>query len=225
MERKYYEAYDDRYRQVHSQGLRWFAEMPTAIIQETIEKYQIPKTAKLLELGCGEGRDARALLSRGYDVLATDISAEAVSYCRGKNPGFEKQFRVLDCVKGELGERFDFLYTVAVIHMLVEDGDRRAMLSFVREHLTENGIGLICSMGDGEIERSSDVSTAFGLQERIHEETGRTVCIAGTSYRAVSFETFEGELKAAGLVVHEMGLADGGRDYSHLMYAVVRRKS
>ena len=65
MERKYYEAYDDRYRQVHGKNLQWFYEEPTAVIREIIDKYQITRDHKLLELGCGEGRDAFPLLNTG----------------------------------------------------------------------------------------------------------------------------------------------------------------
>ena len=39
MQRKYYEAYDDRYRQIHSQNLAWFDESPSAIVLETIREF------------------------------------------------------------------------------------------------------------------------------------------------------------------------------------------
>ena len=34
--RKYYEAYDDRYRQIHREELRWFAQLPSPIVWEII---------------------------------------------------------------------------------------------------------------------------------------------------------------------------------------------
>lgn len=185
--RPYYEAYDDRYRQVHWENLRWFAQEPSPIVAQVLAELEIPKTAKLLELGCGEGRDAAFLLNRGYDLLATDISLEAISYCRKENPQFTARFQVLDCIRGELDAKFDFIYAVAVVHMLVADDDRAGFYRFVREHLAENRAALICTMGDGVMERQSDISTAFSLQERVHEQTGKTVWIADTSCRMVSF--------------------------------------
>lgn len=80
MQRKYYEAYDDRYRQIHGQNLQWFADNPTPIVMETVRALGIGRDQKILELGCGEGRDAIALLQDGYDLLATDISAAAIAY-------------------------------------------------------------------------------------------------------------------------------------------------
>ena len=221
MERKYYEAYDDRYRQVHGQGIQWFDSAPSAIVAQTIAEFEI--TGKMLELGCGEGRDAAFLLSRGFDVLATDISPAAIAYCRKRDAKFEDNYRVLDCITGELKERFDFIYAVAVVHMLVEDADRANFYGFIREHLKEDGIALVCTMGDGVTERSSDVSRAFDVQKRIHEPTGREVAIASTSYRAVSFETFRREIEDAGLTIVKDGLTDIQPDYYRIMYAIMKK--
>ena len=223
MERKYYEAYDDRYRQVHSRHLRWFMEEPSHIVSDVVAEFGISQTDKLLEIGCGEGRDARFLLRNGYDLLATDISAEAIGYCRREMPEFGAHFQVLNCLADRLDTKFDFLYAVAVIHMLVLDEDRRDFYGFVREHLKESGIALICTMGDGVMERKSDISTAFDLQERLHEQSGQTVRIAGTSYRGVSFETFRGELAENGLTILKEGLTDVQPDYWKMMYAVVKK--
>ena len=118
--------------------------------------------------------------------------------------------------------RFDFIYAVAVLHMLVPDADRQALLLFIREHLTEKGVGLVVVMGDGEVQRATDVSTAFDTQIRTHEASGRTVNIASTSCRIVTREEFRGELAAAGLTVAGMGdTAWDGTPFA--MFAVVKR--
>ena len=41
MQRKYYEAYDDRYRQIHGAGLQWFYDDPTPIVMETVDEFHI----------------------------------------------------------------------------------------------------------------------------------------------------------------------------------------
>ena len=222
MERKYYEAYDDRYRQIHSQKLQWFFDNPTPIVRETINEFDITRDHKLLELGCGEGRDAYPLLQQGYNLLATDISPAAIDYTRKKWPEFSKNFTVLDCISGNLNDKFDFIYAVAVVHMLVEDTDREAFYTFIRDHLTLKGIALICTMGDGEVERQTDIRTAFQLQCRTHEQTGKEVQIASTSCRMVSFETLHTELKRNGLHLLKEGITCAPPDFPVLMYAVVK---
>ena len=220
--RPYYEAYDDRYRQVHGQDLQWFYDDPTPIVAQTIEERKLTKRHKLLELGCGEGRDAAPLLKAGYDLLATDISPAAIAYAQKKWPEFSGNFAVLDCVAGDLPQKFDFIYAVAVLHMLVEDDHRDAFYSFICSHLAPGGIALICTMGDGCRERQTDTRTAFDLQARTHEQTGKTVQIAATSCRMVGFDTFRVELNRNGLVILKEGITQAPPDFPMLMYAVVK---
>lgn len=223
-DRKYYEAYDDRYRQVHAENLQWFSEKPSGIVAQVIGKYGISKTAPMLEIGCGEGRDARPLLKEGFNLLATDISPEAVAYCQRQDSSHRNAYRVLDCIGGQTEERFAFIYAVAVLHMLVENDDRAAFYRFICEHLAEDGVALICTMGNGTLERQSDVSTAFDLQPRVHEESGKSLLLAGTSCRMVSFPTFESELTENDLAILEKGFSPVEPDFSEMMYAVVKRR-
>ncbi|MBR6807305.1 MAG: class I SAM-dependent methyltransferase [Clostridia bacterium] len=221
MERKYYEAYDERYKTAHENSVRWLGDAPSPIVNEIISRYGITKESSILELGCGEGRDAVALLEKGYNLTATDISQEAIRYCGDISPNHKDRFSVLDCVRGELDIKFDFIYAVAVIHMLVDDADREAFYRFIREHLTDNGLALICTMGDGETERKSDVSKAFELQER--EEQGKKLLVAGTSCRMVSKVNFEKELTSAGFKIVECGTTEIPVIFPVMMYAVVKK--
>lgn len=218
-ERKYYAAYDERYKTAHAHGVSWAGEKPTPIVREMLEKYGFGGKSALLEIGCGEGRDAKAVLAEGYSVMATDISPEAIAYCKKTYPEFSAQFRVLDCLCDTLDAKFDFIYAVAVVHMLVLDADRDGFYHFVRSHLRPNGVALICTMGDGEFEMESDISTAFTLQERTHE-AGKLL-VAGTSCRMVSFATFEAELTRNRLHILEKGITEAPSNFNSLMYAVV----
>lgn len=217
----YYEAYDERYKAIHAKGYSWAGGQNTPIVMETIEKYGIRPSAPMLEIGCGEGRDAGFLLERGFDLLATDVSPEAISYCRKARPGFEDRFQVMDCLKDSHGRRYAFIYSVAVIHMLVPDDDRKAFYRFIREHLSESGLALICTMGDGQSELMTDIRDAFVLKERDHP-SGK-VLVAGTSCRMVSFPRFESELSESGLQIIEKGITACMPDFNALMYAVVKR--
>ena len=220
--KKYYHAYEDRYRQVHEMELQWSFEKPAAIVKEILQRYRISKNQSILEIGCGEGRDAAYLLAQGYDLLATDASKEAIRYCKDKLPGFSDNFQVLDCIEDTLAQKFDFVYAVAVVHMLVEDSDRNSFYSFIREHLNPDGIALICTMGDGQFEMQTDTAVAFDRKERIHQESGQTVNIAATTCRMVSFETFNQELERNHLFLVEQGICSDEPNFDKLMYAVVR---
>lgn len=222
--RPYYEAYDDRYRQVHQENLEWFSRNPSPIVGQVLEEFRLGHDSSILELGCGEGRDAIALLHQGFDVLATDISPEAIAHCRKLTPEYGDCFQVLDCIDGKLEQKFDFIYAVAVVHMLVEDEHRKLFYQFIHGHLKPGAIALICTMGDGEIQRSSDITNAFSLQERTHQQSGKTLQIAGTSCRMVDFSTFRAELEQNGLAILQEGQTAMEPDFTQMMYAVVSRQ-
>lgn len=220
MGKKYYEAYNERYKAAHEKNLCWLGEEPSPIVSDILEQYGIRHDHKILEIGCGEGRDAAVLLQNGYDLFATDVSEEAIRYCQQHHPDAADRFAVLDCVAGDLNQTFDFIYAVAVVHMLVPDEDRNAFYRFVRTHLNQGGIALICTMGDGTTERSTDISTAFELSERNCD--GQTVIVANTSCRMVSTETFHRELSQNGLEVVENGFTSVPLQFSSMLYAVVK---
>lgn len=220
--KRYYEAYDLRYQQVHGAGLTWFGGKPTEIVARMLTKYCIAPGMPVLEIGCGEGADAAALLAEGFDVLATDVSLEAIRFCREKYPRWAEHFAVLDCLRDGLDRRFDFIYAVAVLHMLVPDEDRQGLLAFILDHLTSEGTALVVVMGDGEMRRATDVNAAFDVQERTHEASGRTLALASTSCRMVTWEEFREELTRAQLEIVELGNTSWD-DSDFSMYAVVKR--
>lgn len=221
-QRAYYEAYDERYKTVHARSIRWFGDRPSPIVSEVISRYGIQKHNKILEIGCGEGRDALPLLAAGYDLLATDVSPEAIAYCQALSPTHARRFRVLDCVKDRLTQTFDLIVAVAVLHMLVPDDDRAAFYRFLAEHLSPDGIALVCTMGDGNTARQSDVRTAFDLQAR--EYAGDKILMAGTSCRMVTFAQFERELNENRLAIRERGMTEIPENFPSIMYAVVSKK-
>lgn len=222
VKRKYYEAYEDRYLTAHGKGVSWSSDRSTPIVIDTIRKYKLNSNSKLLEIGCGEGRDSAIVLDSGFDLLATDISPEAIRYSKEKYPKYMDKFEVLDCLSGEVDDKFDFIYAVAVVHMLVLDEDRDGFYRFIHRQLADNGYALICSMGDGEFEMQSDVNQAFDIQERNHE-TGKML-VAATSCRMVSFRIFEEEIIRNNLEIVEKGITSALPDFNNLMYAVVKRR-
>lgn len=219
--REYYKAYEDRYKTIHQKGASWFSNTPTPIVMELLEKYGISLSSPILEIGCGEGRDAKALLEKGYCLKATDVSPEAISYCKAAFPKHISNFQTLDCLKDHHPFSYTFIYSVAVIHMLVPSKDRTDFYQFIYQHLTENGLSLICTMGDGKIERETDIRKAFRVEEREH--SSGSIPVASTSCKMVSFSTFEKELKENHFTIIEKGLTESFPDFPILMYALVKK--
>lgn len=222
--RCYYKAYDERYKAIHKENLTWAAETPTPIVIEMLRKYHIAKDAPILEIGCGEGRDSIAVLKESYCLTASDVSSEAIRYCKAKFPAYQSCFQVIDACRDDPGQRFDFIFATSVLHMLVADADRNTFLKFFYDHLTPKGKALILTMGDGVAEFRSDPNTAYELQERTNNAVQAPVIVPNTSCAMVSFATLEKELAKAGLTVLESGITQSLPDFNSLMYAVVERR-
>ena len=222
MKTKYYEAYNERYKTIHKKGYSWSSDICTPIVLETIKKFGISKRDKILEIGCGEGRDSKVILEEGYDLLATDISEEAINYCKEQMPLYKDRFTVLDCLNDSRFNKYRFIFAVALIHMFVLDEDRKKFYDFIFNHLEDDGTALICSMGDGEYEMKTDVNDAFSLKEREHP-SGK-IEVASTSCRMVSFKTMEEEIKSAHLEIISKGITSSLPDFNSLMFVIVKKR-
>ena len=197
---KYYEAYDKRYKQVHDKGLAWSTNSNTEIVETIINKYHLEKE-NIFEIGCGEGRDARYLLNKNYNVLATDISKEAIDYCIKNDINHRNNYKVLDVLSDNSKDKYGFIYSVACLHMLVLDTDRKKYFDFINKHLDDNGFALILTMGNGKMESSSNINNAWEDIERIHQSTGKKINVATTSCRIVNFETLKKETNNSNLLI------------------------
>ena len=223
---KYYHAYEDRYKKVHEErGKPWAGERPSKILKELLLKYGGDEKSKILELGCGEGQNALYLMQEGFSIDACDVSAEAISWCKNwaKERGLNAdRFFVMDVCDNDFSGEYDFIYSVAVLHMLVEDEDRHKFLSFIKNHLKKDGRAFVVVMGDGQTSYRSGTKDAFMLADRPFEDG--IIQVATTSCRKVTWEEFLAELGRAGLKVldHYLDHSISGFDVS--MVAEVARE-
>ena len=218
---KYYEAYDKRYKQVHDKGLTWSTNSNTKIVEEIIKKYHLDRE-KMLEIGCGEGRDARYLLNKNYNVLATDISQEAIDYCVRNDITHKDSYKVLDVLSDNSQNKYGFIYSVACLHMLVLDEDRNKYYSYIYNHLEDDGYALILTMGDGIKESISDIAKAFDDIKRVHQESNQEIEVATTSCRIVNFDTLLKEVNNKFEVI-EYGITEIENHFDRIMYIVIKK--
>jgi len=204
----YYKAYDNRYRQVHKKGLLWELTERTIEVEEIIKKYKF-QNKNILELGCGEGRDAIYLLNNNYNVLAVDYSKEAINKCNElTNNKYVKNFKQLDLITDTLDNKFNFIYSIAVLHMFVTEKHRKRYWNFIKEHLEKDGIALIVSMGDGKEVFSSNIDNAFDDVIRKHSITNDKILVSSTSCCIKSIEQLKYEINESGLRCIEMWISN-----------------
>ncbi len=225
MNKKYYEAYEDRYIQVHQlQNKPWAGNKHSPTIEKLLKKYGVTTNSSILEIGCGEGQNAIYLLKKHYNLEASDVSNEAIRWCKeqARVEGLdENKFFVMDILNNNLNKKYDFIFSVAVLHMLVDDKDRCEFFNFVKNHLKNMGKAFIVVMGDGKMTHKTDTSKAFELADRPFE--GKTIKVTTTSCRMVTWDTYLKELQDAKLKVIEHFLDKTISGFNVSMVAVAEK--
>jgi len=218
----YYKAYDKRYYQVYSNNMLWSSKEPTKEVIEFLKRYDCKKSDLVLDLGCGEGRDAIFLLDNEYNVLAVDYSINVIEKCNNlSNNKYKDSFMQFDIMKDEIDKKFKYIYSIAVLHMFVTDEHRNLFLKFIREHLTDDGVALICVLGDGVKEYSSDITKSFENTKRVVMNNNTNIEIATTSCKIVSWETLEKEIINNDLNIKEKWISKEIPEFTNLMCCIL----
>lgn len=97
--------------------------------------------ARILDVGCGTGRHARALMGLGHHVSLLDASGPLLEIARRRCPGAPAH-RADICAPG-LAETFDAITSRGVLNDLVADGERATALASCSRLLEPGGLLLL----------------------------------------------------------------------------------
>ncbi|MCL2188132.1 MAG: methyltransferase domain-containing protein [Defluviitaleaceae bacterium] len=99
------------------------------------------RRVKLLDIGCGEGKDAVFFARCGYDVTAFDISEAGVEKTRRLAEAARVQVQAFraNILDYRLDAHFDVLYSSGVLHY-VKPTLRDEIMANYKAHVNENGL-------------------------------------------------------------------------------------
>lgn len=220
----YYKAYDKRYYQVYSNNMLWSSKEPTKEVIEFLKRYDCKKSDLVLDLGCGEGRDAIFLLDNEYNVLAVDYSINVIEKCNNlSNNKYKDSFMQFDIMKDKLDKKFKYIYSIAVLHMFVTDEHRNLFFKFISDHLTDDGVALVCVLGDGVKEHSSDITKSFENTKRVVMNNNTNIEVVTTSCKIVSWATLEKEIINNDLNIKEKWISKEIPEFTNSMCLVISK--
>lgn len=93
----------------------WEIGAPQPIVCQILDA-QTP--GRLLDVGCGLGRNAKAASERGYEVVAIDTSSKAIEQCHELHADSGIAFKVADACKTDLAPGFDVILDSATYHAI-----------------------------------------------------------------------------------------------------------
>ena len=131
--------YDTLYRQQrHALG------PPTKAVWTALDRFPPPPLA-VLDVGCGQGRDALPLARKGYEVHGIDPAAAGIAQmcAEAATEGLNVTGKVCDAASFASDRRFGLLLIDRTLHMIAEEAARHAALENVLRCAGPPGLVLI----------------------------------------------------------------------------------
>ena len=128
-------VYDDHYKKLEYFGA------PYKGLTEFFENYT-PK-GRVLDLGCGQGRDAIPIARMGYEVIAVDHSKVGIEGLKhtALREGLKIETRVEDVYKFHIDLRVDMVLLDSMLHFYKNDCEKEsAFVSKILRELKEGGV-------------------------------------------------------------------------------------
>jgi SAM-dependent methyltransferase len=150
-------------KKYRAEGLIW-GRTPTAGVRVFSDFLAEKRTLKLLEVGCGYGRDSVYLAKRGCNVTGVDASEEAIALAQ---KAWGKQRRVVFTPgKGESldfpSKAFDAAWSSNLLHLYEEEARQRILQEMGRVLVNDGILGFsVASVKDPK----------FGEGEKLDEDT------------------------------------------------------
>lgn len=131
--------YENRYS---SEDYYWGIS-PNSLCYEIMKLMPPVKPLKVLDIGCGEGKDAVFLARNGYIVSAYDITEKGVEKARilAEKCGVQVNFFRADMRDYRLEDCYDIIFSSGVLHFL-EPQLRQEFLDNLKEHTNEGGLNV-----------------------------------------------------------------------------------
>jgi ubiquinone/menaquinone biosynthesis C-methylase UbiE len=102
---------------------------------------QLPTGSKMLEVGCGTGRESYALATEGFEVHAIDTDAGAIALAQRKARGHgSPSFTTQDFATHHFVDEFDAVFERGVLHNIKSDADREDFAVKVARALKPGGL-------------------------------------------------------------------------------------
>ncbi len=149
----------------------------------------IPKGGKILDLGCGPGRDAKYFSQKGYQVLGIDFSSKMLKIARKVAP--KAKFLKQDIYNFDISDKFDGVWLSFVL-LHIKRSKTVQVLASVKSLLKSGGVLFISTKeGKGESLEKDNIDKSLKMYEVYYtkEEIKRLLKEAGFDPIALFLDT------------------------------------
>lgn len=137
--------WDTNYQTKELKNVSWYQPIPDTSLSY-IKEFNIPTTAKIIDMGGGDSFLVDHLLDLGYqNISVLDISAVALEKAKQRLGERAKDVTwiVADAASFSPTEKYDFWHDRAAFHFLTDEQDITNYLETAKEYITPSGIIVI----------------------------------------------------------------------------------
>ncbi len=117
---------------------------PGSFLDELIDLCPPAENRRVLDIGCGEGKDAVYMAQKGYDVTAFDLTENGIkkTIALAKDRGTKINAYVDDINTFETDKQFDIIYSTGTVQYLFEE-NKTGFFEKLEKIIKPNGIVFI----------------------------------------------------------------------------------
>ena len=161
----------------------WYQPTPATSL-EFVKQFNVPTTAKIIDIGGGDSFLVDHLLDLGYkDITVLDISETAISRAKerlGSKADMVKWI-VEDAAKFKPTEKYDFWHDRAAFHFLTQDNEIESYIDTVQKSINPTGVLVIGTFSENGPKKCSGIEikqySEITMTERLQKFFEKIKCI------------------------------------------------
>lgn len=171
------------YQTKELKDVSWYQPTPTTSLG-FLKQFNIPQTAKIIDVGGGDSFLVDTLLDLGYsDITVLDISATSLE--RVKNSLGERALRVkwivADAATFKPTEQYDFWHDRAAFHFLTQEQEIENYIDIIQQRIKPKGILVIGTFSEQGPKKCSGIEikqySETTMTERLQKFFEKVKCI------------------------------------------------
>jgi 2-polyprenyl-3-methyl-5-hydroxy-6-metoxy-1,4-benzoquinol methylase len=161
--------WENIYQTKKTEELSWSEEVPETSLA-FIRSFQLPKTARIIDIGGGDSKLVDCLLNEGFEqITVLDISENSIKRAKirlGKK-GEKINWIVQDITTFRSDIQFDCWHDRAAFHFLTKTDQINKYVSIARHHIRPGGFAVIGTFSENGPEKCSGLPVTQYNQEAL----------------------------------------------------------
>jgi 2-polyprenyl-3-methyl-5-hydroxy-6-metoxy-1,4-benzoquinol methylase len=151
--------WDDIYQKRCVDEVSWYQQSPATSLQ-FVEQFNLPRTAKIIDVGGGESFFVDYLLDLGYlDITVLDISKNAIDSAKLRlgEKGEKVKWIVSDITDFVTSEKYDLWHDRAAFHFLTDNDEIEKYIEHAKSSIKLTGYLVIGTFSEQGPEKCSGI--------------------------------------------------------------------